>query len=150
MASIPRTISLFLLTLTLSLANISDSTEFCKSEGPLLTDKDGKPIWLNTDALVKNAVHCVGPRWPPLARQAEIQSQVLVDILVDQEGRVTCVHLINGHPLLANSAIDAARKWVFRPKKLNEKPVSFYGHLNFFYSSGQAPKEQNPCTVAHW
>jgi len=132
MASIPRTISLLLLTLTLSLPNVSDSTEFCKSDGPLLTDTDGKPIWLNTDALIKSAVHCVAPQWPAFARQAaRIEGQVLVDILVGQDGRVVCVHLINGHPLLASSAIDAARNWVFKPKKLKEKSVSFYGHLSF-------------------
>jgi TonB family protein len=150
MSSTPRIISLFLLTVTLSLASISDSTESCKSDGPLLTNEDGKPIWLNTDALVKSAVHCVAPQWPALARQAEIEAQVLVDILVNQEGRVICVHLINGPPLLASSATDAARNWVFKPKKLKEKPVSFYGHLSFFYSTRGAPVEQNPCTAAHW
>jgi TonB family protein len=113
-------------------------------------DKTGKPIWLDTNALLKNATHCVAPQMPALARQARIEGQVLVDILVDREGKVACVHLIQGHPLLAASAIDAAKDWTFGPRKQKGREVSFYGHLRFHFSTGQTAKSENPCTVAHW
>lgn len=150
MKSTLRSYALLTVLLALTLKTSRASTEFCASAGPLLTDEKGKPVWLDTDALLKDTTHCVAPKMPALARQARIEGQVLVDLLVDEKGRVACVHLINGHPLIAGSAIDAAKSWAFRPQKQHGKNVSFYGHLRFHCSTGTIAKDENPCTVAHW
>lgn len=78
-----------------------------------------------------------------------LEGQVLVEILVDEKGKVSCARVVSGHPLLVASAIDAAKDWTFRPVKQDGKKVSFYGHLSFHFSTGQISKK-NPCTVAHW
>jgi TonB family protein len=127
-----------------------DSMSACKVEGPVFVGKSGKAVWLDNGALLKRATHCSSPLLPAMARQARIEGQVLVDILVDRKGKVACARLIVGHPLLAGSAIDAAKDWTFRPMKQNGKVVSFYGHLHFQFSTEQKPKGENPCTVAHW
>lgn len=145
-----RSFCLLPLIGVLFLTSISDATDSCKCDGPLLTDKDGKPIWLNTNDLIKGAAHCVAPQMPPLMRQAEIDGYVFVDTLVDERGQVVCVRLIKGHPMLAGSAMDAAKSWVFRPKTQNGKGVSFYGHLRFHFSKRPIAKNESPCTVAHW
>ena len=143
------------LTMALSLCGVAqttatDSQTPCTVEGPLLSDKDGNAVWLNTDTLLKRAIHCKAPSMPAMARQARIEGQVLVDILVDRNGQVTCARLISGHPLLVASAIDAAKDWKFRPMKQHGKAVSSYGYLRFHFSTGGTPKNENPCTVAHW
>jgi len=145
-----RSCLLLLLMGALSPSQLSGSVALCPSNGPLLTDKAGKAIWLDTNALLKNATHCVAPQMPPLARQARIDGYVLVDILVDGKGNVACVKLIHGHPLLAGSAVDAAKDWTFRPRKQKGRDVSFYGHLRFHFSTRQTAKSEHPCTVAHW
>ena len=158
MRSILRSFLVLAFTWTFSLSGIAQiaspaplgSMGACKAEGPMFADKGGKPVWLDTDALLKRAIHCSAPLMPALARQARIEGQVLVDILVDRKGQVACAHLIVGHPLLAGSAIDAAKDWTFRPMKQNRKTVSFYGHLHFRFSTAQNPKGEDPCTVAHW
>jgi len=128
----------------------SDTQALCNPDGPVLSDRDGKEVWLNTDALLKRAIHCQAPSMPAMARQARIEGQFLVDILVDAKGQVACARLISGHPLLIASAIDAAKDWKFRPMKQHGKAVSFYGHLRFHFSTGETPKNEHPCTVAHW
>lgn len=127
-----------------------DSMSACKVEGPVFADKSGKAVWLDNDALLKRETHCSSPLMPAMARQARIEGQVLVDILVDRKGQVSCANLIVGHPLLAGSAINAAKDWTFRPMEQNGKTVSFYGHLHFRFSTAQKPEVENPCTVAHW
>lgn len=141
-----------LLTIPLiSFSSIASAAQApCKFVGPVLMDKDGNPIWLETEALIKQATHCVAPQMPPLLRQAELDGQLLFDILVDEKGRVACVELVHGHPLLAGSAINAAKDWTFRPKKQRGKSVSFYGHLAFHFTTGTVSKNENSCTVAHW
>ena len=127
-----------------------DSKAICSADGPVLSDKDSKEIWLNTAALLKRAIHCKAPSMPAMARQARIEGQVLVDILVDTNGQVACARLISGHPLLVASAINAAKDWKFRPMKQHGKVVSFYGHLIFHFSTGGTAKDENHCIVAHW
>ena len=141
---------LFLLFMTTISFQVSGAVDSCTSEGPVLSGKDGQPIWLNTKALIKRAIHCVAPRMPPLAHQARLEGQVLVDILVDEKGKVACARLINGHPMLMASAIDAAKDWTFRRTKQKGKEVSFYGHLVFLFSTGPTLRSEDPCTLAHW
>jgi TonB family protein len=129
----------------------SDSkAAFCTTDQPLYADPDGKPIWLDTDSLLKSATHCIAPKMPALARNARIEGYVSVDILVNDKGKVWCARLVSGHPMLASYAIDAAKDWAFRPMKQEGKAVWFYGHLRFHFSTGDIKKDENPCTVAHW
>jgi TonB family protein len=150
MNSTQRCFYILLLIAVLCLTNISGATGPCTTDGPLLTGDDGKPIWLDTNTLLKKATRCVAPKMPTLARQARIEGQVLIDILVDAKGKVVCVQVIIGHPMLIGSAVDAAKDWTFQPKMQNGKDVSFYGHLQFHFSTGETGKGENSCTVAHW
>jgi TonB family protein len=135
-----------LLLLTGGIVSLATAQiDSCKSAGPVLVDSSGKPIWLTTDALVKRATHCVPPTFPPLARQIRIEGPVLLDILVDSRGRVSCARLITGHPLFVTSAIQAAGQWTFQPMKQTGHSVSFYGHLRFRFST-ERREDYNRCT----
>jgi TonB family protein len=50
------------------------------------------------------------------------------------EGRVANARAINGHPLLRDAAVEAARKWVFKPKTLDGFPVTARIVLNFDFT----------------
>jgi TonB family protein len=58
----------------------------------------------------------VAPVYPPLALQARIQGVVTLNVTVAQDGTVQDVHVVSGHPLLVNSALDAVRQWTFGPQ----------------------------------
>ncbi len=154
--------SFSLLVLTLATASFTaaqtvvsdvratDSKALCTTQQPVYADRDGKPIWSKTDSLLNRAAHCTAPKMPPLTRQAEIDGYVSVDILVNDTGRVTCVRLVSGHPMLASSAMNAAKAWTFRPMKQDGNAVWFYGHLRFHFSTGGIKKDENSCIVAGW
>lgn len=63
------------------------------------------------------------PIYPPLAIQAHIQGDVILHAIIDREGRVSELQVINGHPLLMQSALAAVRQWRYRPTLLNGDPV---------------------------
>jgi TonB family protein len=137
-----RQIPLFLaLISTLTAADVFDAV--CPAKGPVLQHV------LETEELLKQSSHCVSPKWPALARQARIHGVVSLTILVDREGKVNCVKLVKGHPLLVGASLDAARKWTFRPMTQGGRPVSFFGHLDFqFFMGGDIVPL--PCTSARW
>ena len=61
--------------------------------------------------------------YPPLARQARIQGVVRLRILVGIDGRVQKVDLMNGHPILAPSAMEAVRMFVYSPALADGQPA---------------------------
>ena len=65
----------------------------------------------------------VQPPYPPLARQARIQGQVVLQADISKDGTIQNLRLISGHPMLAPSAIEAVKQWRFKPGLKNGKPV---------------------------
>jgi len=63
------------------------------------------------------------PVYPLLALQAKIQGDVLIDAVLDADGRVSEMRVISGHPVLPKAALDAAGSWKYEPTYLNELPV---------------------------
>jgi TonB family protein len=55
----------------------------------------------------------VAPVYPELARRMNITGVVKVQITVAANGSVKNTKLVGGHPVLANAALDAVRKWRF-------------------------------------
>jgi TonB family protein len=53
----------------------------------------------------------VSPVYPELAKRMSISGTVKVQITVDKSGAVKNSKLVGGHPILANAALDAVRKW---------------------------------------
>jgi protein TonB len=63
------------------------------------------------------------PNYPPLARQARIQGNVVLHAIIDKEGKVAQLEVVSGHPLLVQSALEAVKQWRYRPTQLNGDPV---------------------------
>jgi TonB family protein len=57
----------------------------------------------------------VQPAYPELARKMNLAGTVKVEVVVAPNGTVKDAKVVGGHPVLANAALDAARKWRFEP-----------------------------------
>ena len=68
-------------------------------------------------------LHKVYPAYPPLAMAARISGTVFLAATITKEGGVQNLHLISGHPMLVNAALDAVRQWRYRPFLLKGEPV---------------------------
>ena len=73
------------------------------------------------------AVHLVQPPYPAIARSAHASGQVVVQVLIDENGNVVAAHATSGHPLLQGAAVNAARSSKFTPTKLSGQPVKVNG-----------------------
>src|SRR5580698_6615431 len=65
----------------------------------------------------------VNPNYPPLARQARIQGQVVLQAEISKAGDIQNLRLISGHAMLAPAAIEAVKQWKYKPYLLNGEPV---------------------------
>ena len=65
----------------------------------------------------------VPPDYPPLARNAHLQGTVILHVLLGTDGKVQQIQVVSGHPVLTQAAIDAVKKWRYKPTLLNGQPV---------------------------
>ena len=66
----------------------------------------------------------VQPAYPEEARKNRIQGSVILSTIVDDKGNVEKVEPVESpDPLLTDAAIEAVRKWTYRPATKNGKPV---------------------------
>lgn len=66
----------------------------------------------------------VPPHYPPEARQARIQGQIVMAALIGKDGSVQNLRVISSSsPVLEQAAIDAVKQWKYRPYLLNGSAV---------------------------
>jgi protein TonB len=63
------------------------------------------------------------PVYPTLAKQANIQGDVKIEITINESGHVTKTKAISGPALLQQPAMNAVRDWKYEPSTLDGKPV---------------------------
>ena len=63
------------------------------------------------------------PVYPPFAKQAGIQGQVVLTAVINRSGVIESLQVKTGHPLLTRAALDAVKQWRYRPYILNGEPV---------------------------
>ena len=73
--------------------------------------------------IVRRAKTKVQPLYPELARKMNITGSVKVEVVVAPNGSVKEAKVIGGHPVLANAALDAIRKWRFEPTAMESSGV---------------------------
>lgn len=67
------------------------------------------------DAITRKIKTQVAPAYPDLARRMSIAGVVKIQVRVDKSGAVKETKLIGGHPVLANAAMDAVKRWKYEP-----------------------------------
>lgn len=72
----------------------------------------------------QNLITSVQPDYPPLAKAAHIAGIIKVEIAIDANGNVSVLKLISGHPMLAPAALEAIRKWKYKPFQVNSQPAA--------------------------
>ena len=69
-------------------------------------------------------VSSTSPSYPATATAQRIQGDVVVDALVDANGKVTATKIVTGPPLLQQAAMLAVRSWKYEPGRLDGEPIS--------------------------
>jgi TonB family protein len=69
---------------------------------------------------VKSKVEAV---YPQLARKMNITGTVKLEVVVSPNGTVKEAKVVGGHPVLADAALDAVRKWRFEPSAVESSGI---------------------------
>jgi TonB family protein len=80
------------------------------------------------------AITKIKPEYPPTAKKMKVTGRVEVEITISEVGIVVEAKAISGHLALRSAAVEAARKWVFKPAMLNGAPVRVKSVLTFVFT----------------
>jgi periplasmic protein TonB len=65
----------------------------------------------------------VEPSYPPLARSARVQGEVVLSAIISTNGDIENLQLVSGHPMLVPAALSAVKQWRYKPYLLNGQPT---------------------------
>jgi TonB family protein len=63
------------------------------------------------------------PIYPVVAKQTGIEGQVIIDAVIDTNGKLTNMKVVSGALVLQQAALDSLRNWKYEPGYLDDKPV---------------------------
>jgi TonB family protein len=75
----------------------------------------------------------VQPEYPAIARAARVSGNVVVLILIDEEGKVMAAQSVSGHPLLQAAAVKAAKASTFHSYLLHSQAVKVTGTITYHF-----------------
>jgi protein TonB len=76
----------------------------------------------------------VTPVYPPLAAVARVHGKVLIEAHVGVDGRVKSARVVRGVVLLDEAALEAVKRWRYRPLLLNGEPTEFVLNVTVVFS----------------
>lgn len=90
---------------------------------------------INESDAKKSATEKSAPIYPPVARQLKVTGRVVVEAVVSEDGSVGEVRPLTGNPILTKPAMDAVRKWKFKPFQADGKTVAAVVTLSFEFDN---------------
>jgi protein TonB len=86
--------------------------------------KDEGPRRISSGVQAANLIIHPQPVYPAIAKSARIQGTVVLQAIIGKDGTVQNLKMISAaSPLLVQAAMDAVKKWVYRPTTLNGEAV---------------------------
>jgi len=82
--------------------------------------------YVGSNVLQSKLVHKVDPEYPELAKRARVKGTVTLGVTVNEEGHVSHVEVIGGHPMLLIAAEKAVKQWKYEPTILNGKAIPVF------------------------
>jgi TonB family protein len=70
-------------------------------------------------------IHRVHPLYPKQAKARRLRGTVVLQAVVNKQGKVDSLQLISGDPVLAQAAADAVKQWRYKPYTHDGEPSDF-------------------------
>ena len=92
-----------------------------------------KPIEVGGQIQAARLIEKLPPSYPEQAREENITGVVVLEAIIDKAGLVRDIKLLDGHPMLAPSAIEAVSRWRYKPTLLNSQAVEVVTRIEVTY-----------------
>jgi bla regulator protein BlaR1 len=129
------------LLVILSAALLTDA----KDNSPLIQEQSAvnpskrDPIKVGGGIQQSKLIYKVEPTYPENAKAAGLSGKVVLQVTTNEEGFVSDVKAVDGHPILADAAFAAVKQWRYSPTTLlSGEPVPVTTTVTVVFSTGGA------------
>lgn len=81
------------------------------------------PVRVGGEVRPPSKIRDAVPAYPAIAQAVRVEGTVIIDAVIDEQGRVQSTRVLRSIPLLDQAALAAVRQWVYTPTLLNGVPV---------------------------
>jgi protein TonB len=102
--------------------------------GGVLGGTGDRPVRVGGNVSAPTTTFRVDPLYTEIARKARIEGIVIIEAIIDRNGNVTDARVLKPLPMgLDQAAIDAVKRWKFKPGQLNGQPVPVIFNLTVLF-----------------
>jgi TonB family protein len=95
-----------------------------------------EPLRVGGNVQESKLIRRVEPIYPELAIRARVEFAEMLEVTVNEQGDVTNVKVLHGHPLLDEAAIEAVKQWQYSPTYLNGQAVQVVATVTVPFTLG--------------
>lgn len=82
------------------------------------------PARISPEIMAAQVITRVEPVYPAIARAAHISGDVLLHVIIGEDGAPKAIQVLTGPEMLKGAALEAVKEWRFRPYLLNGQPTA--------------------------
>jgi TonB family protein len=112
----------------------SQHTRMVNETGSPAQSRAPAKIDISPDVAEDLIVTRVLPCYPPVARSRAVQGTVILLTTIGKDGSVEDLHVVSGPPMLQKAALDAVKRWKYKPYLLNGEPVEVLTKVNVVFA----------------
>ena len=98
--------------------------------------KPAGPLRVSSGTIAGMAISRPDPVYPPIAKAAHVQGSVILHATISKQGTIEQLTVVSGPPMLTGSAVDAVRRWRYKPYLLNNEPTEVETTINVNFTFG--------------
>ncbi|HUI41759.1 MAG TPA: TonB family protein [Terriglobia bacterium] len=106
-----------------------------------------KRIRVGGNVMEAKLVNKVVPAYPPPAKMAHVEGTVILNAVIGRDGAVKDLKIVSGHPLLAQAAVDAVRRWRYQTTLLNGDPVEVETEIDVNFTLARSDAAGTPANL---
>jgi TonB family protein len=91
------------------------------------------PIRIGGNVMESKLIYKVNPEYPALARMAHVEGSVMLMATINEEGLVSDAKVMEGNPMLVDSAIQTVKQWKYSPTMIDGTPVPVMATVTVIY-----------------
>jgi TonB family protein len=103
-----------------------------------------EPMSVDASTFNQHRIHAVPLVYPPIAKAAQVQGTVVVEVTVDDAGKVKTTKVLSGPPMLLQAAVDCVKQWTWRPFEKEGVPVPAVGQVSLEFTLGEIVEGHGP------
>jgi protein TonB len=102
---------------------LPNGSPFGAHPGPAVVSGPKGPMAVSTGVSLGMLIAKIPPSYPVIARTAGIQGTVVLEAIISKSGTIENLRVVSGPMMLQQAALDAVKRWRYRPYLLNGQAV---------------------------